>query len=447
MLGALGQAYSRAGNRPQALKLFRQALAADKNGYDSGKWQSLIKSTGYWLAIDEGDKALKAGNLTLARQKYQQARQLDDSNGDAFIGLGDVAVASKDDAAAEGFYQQALRRDLGNGSALRGLVNLYQRQSPEKALAYLNGLPRSQQAKLRSTLDGLRLDMLKQQAEALAAQQQWQQAAEIYRRAQPMDPDDVWLTYRYAQALRQAGQPQQADALFRQLAQRLRANPQLAYAYALYLSGSDRDDQALAQLNTLPAAQWNDNMRELAQRLKMQAVIAQAERLRAAGDEPAAEAYLRRQPADTRIDLLLADWALARGEYAAALEDYQQVKRREPNNPDAQLGEIEAYVAQRGFGRGAPAAENRTAAARRFAQQPTAGGQRLGAVGDPQQARSALQPAENGGGLGARRADQGADLPRRRPSGTGAAATGAGAAGLPPGDGRRRHHADAAAGQ
>ncbi|WP_440525643.1 tetratricopeptide repeat protein, partial [Serratia nevei] len=102
VLGALGQAYSRAGNRPQALKLFRQALAADKNGYDSGKWQSLIKSTGYWLAIDEGDKALKAGNLTLARQKYQQARQLDDSNGDAFIGLGDVAVASKDDAAAEG---------------------------------------------------------------------------------------------------------------------------------------------------------------------------------------------------------------------------------------------------------------------------------------------------------------------------------------------------------
>lgn len=34
--------------------------------------------------------------------------------------LGDVAVASKDDAAAEGFYQQALRRDPGNGSALRG---------------------------------------------------------------------------------------------------------------------------------------------------------------------------------------------------------------------------------------------------------------------------------------------------------------------------------------
>ncbi|CAI1067062.1 cellulose synthase complex outer membrane protein BcsC [Serratia ficaria] len=346
VLGALGQAYSRAGNRPQALKLYRQALEADKDGYSSGKWRSLIKSTGYWLAIDEGDKALQAGNLALARQKYQQARQIDGTDGDALIGLGDVAVASNDDAAAEGFYRQALRRDPGNGSALRGLVNIYQRQSPEKALAYLNGLPRSQQNKLRSTLDGLQLDMLKRQAEALAEQRQWHQAAEKYRRAQQRDPDDVWLTYRYAQTLRQAGQPQQADALFRRLAQRQRANPQQAYAYALYLSGSDRDPQALAQLHTLPAAQWNDNMRELAQRLKMQATLEHAERLRAAGDEPAAVAYLRRQPADTRIDLLLADWALARGEYAAALADYQRVRQREPNNPDARLGEVEAYVAQ-----------------------------------------------------------------------------------------------------
>ena len=45
-------------------------------------------------------------------------------------------------------------------------------------------------------------------------------------------------------------------------------------------------------------------------------------------------------------------------------------------------------MSRKGFGRGAPAAENRTAAARRFAQQPTAGGQRPGAVGDPQQAEA-----------------------------------------------------------
>lgn len=106
----------------------------------------------------------------------------------------------------------------------------------------------------------------------------------------------------------------------------------------------------------------------------------------AAGDEAAAEAYLRRQPADTRIDLLLADWALARGEYAAALDDYQRVKRREPNNPDAQLGEIEAYVAQGDL----------DAARQRLKTEPqpqdaSLNSQRRvanawGAVGDPQQA-------------------------------------------------------------
>lgn len=145
MLGALGLAYSRAGNRQQALSLFQQAQKADKDNYDSSKWQSLIKTTRYWLAIEAGDKALKANNLPLAQQKYQQARQIDNGDSDALIGLGDVAVARKDDAAAERYYQQALRLDPGSGSAVRGLVNIYQRQSPQKALAYLNSLPRGQQ--------------------------------------------------------------------------------------------------------------------------------------------------------------------------------------------------------------------------------------------------------------------------------------------------------------
>lgn len=346
VLGALGLAYSRAGNRQQALSLFQQAQKADKDNYDSSKWQSLIQTTRYWLAIDAGDKALKANNLPLAQQQYQQARQIDNGDSDALIGLGDVAVARKDDAAAERYYQQALRLDPASGSAMRGLVNIYQRQSPQKALAYLNGLPRGQQNKLRSTLDGLQLDMLKQQADELAQRQQWPEAAEKYRQAHQKDPDDVWLTYHYAQTLRQAGQPQQADVLMHQLAAKKSGDPQQVYAYALYLAGSDRDNQALAQLNTLPKAQWNDGMREMAQRLQMQATLDHAERLRTAGDEPAAIAYLRQQPPATRIDLTLADWALERGEYDEALADYQRVRAREPNNPDARLGEIEAYVAQ-----------------------------------------------------------------------------------------------------
>lgn len=345
LLGALGQAYARIGNRQRALELFRQALAADQSGDFKHKWQSLIKSTGYWLAINEGNQALAANDLARAQRQFQQARQIDGTDAFALVGLGDVAVKRHDDAAAERYYQQALRLTPGNDSAVRALVALYQRRSPQQAIAYIDSLPRAEQQRLRSTLDGLRLGILRQEADALAAQQQWRQAAEKYRLALQLDHNDAWLTYRYAQTLRQLGQPARADAVFLQLVRQRPVVPARVYAYALYLSSSEREQQALAQLQTLPQAQWDDGMRALAQRLNLQLRIAHAERLRAAGDEAGAIAYLRQQPADRRIDLLLADWALARGEYAAALASYQRVLAHEPDNADARLGEVEAYVA------------------------------------------------------------------------------------------------------
>ncbi|EKN4149419.1 cellulose biosynthesis protein BcsC [Yersinia enterocolitica] len=346
ILGALGLAYARAGDRAQALRLFEQAQKSDKDGLKSDKWASLIKTNRYWLLNDEGDKALKTGNTALAQQKYQQARQIDGSDSYALIGLGDVAVACHDDKTAEQHYQQALRLDPANSSAVRGLANIYQRESPQKALNYLNNLPRSQQAKMRDTLNSLQLDMLKQQAEALAAQQQWHQAAEKYRQAQKLAPDDVWITYRLAQALAQDGHSAQADAEFHQLASRKPGDPEQVYAYALYLSSTERDSQALAHLATLPAAQWNDNIRELDQRLKLDQVLTLARQLRENGDETGAITALRQQPANTQIDLTLADWALERGDYSEALAGYQRIRAREPQNPDARLGEIEAYIAE-----------------------------------------------------------------------------------------------------
>ncbi|HHL2459067.1 cellulose synthase complex outer membrane protein BcsC [Yersinia enterocolitica] len=346
ILGALGLAYARAGDRAQALRLFEQAQKSDKDGLKSDKWASLIKTNRYWLLNDEGDKALKTGNTVLAQQKYQQARQIDGSDSYALIGLGDVAVARHDDKTAEQHYQQALRLDPANSSAVRGLANIYQRESPQKALNYLNNLPRGQQAKMRDTLNSLQLDMLKQQAEALAAQQQWHQAAEKYRQAQKLAPDDVWITYRLAQALAQDGHSAQADAEFHQLASRKPGDPEQVYAYALYLSSTERDSQALAHLATLPAAQWNDNIRELDQRLKLDQVLTLARQLRENGDETGAITALRQQPANTQIDLTLADWALERGDYSEALAGYQRILAREPKNPDARLGEIEAYIAE-----------------------------------------------------------------------------------------------------
>ncbi|WP_367300181.1 cellulose synthase complex outer membrane protein BcsC [Hafnia alvei] len=346
VLGALGQAYARQDNRAKALEYFQRALKADPTGYDRDKWISLIKSNQYWLAIQSGDKALKANQLDVAQQKYQQARGIDNTDSYAVLGLGDVAVARKDDAGAERLYQQALRLDSTNSSAVRGLVNIYQRQSPEKAMAYLDQLPRSQRKAMQSAINGIQSDVLQQQAQALEQQQQWAGAADKLQQALKLSPNDVWLTYRLAKDLHAAGRTDEADRAFNTLAQQLPGDPQQVYAHALYLSGTDRDRAALAQVDGLPQAKWDANIRELSDRLHFSETLKKAQDLRDAGHEDEAIAYLRQQPANTRIDLTLADWALEREDYDAALVGYRDVLKREPDNDSAHLGEIEAFVAQ-----------------------------------------------------------------------------------------------------
>ncbi|MBN0941829.1 hypothetical protein JTM36_37065, partial [Pseudomonas aeruginosa] len=92
----------------------------------------------------QGDNALKAGQLSQAQSYYAQAQRVDRTDSYAVLGLGDVAAARKEAAAAERYYQQALRLDRGNNLAVRGLANLYRAESPEKASAWIAGLPPAQ---------------------------------------------------------------------------------------------------------------------------------------------------------------------------------------------------------------------------------------------------------------------------------------------------------------
>lgn len=293
VLGAMGLAYSRAGNRQQALTLFQRAKAAETDGYNAGKWNSLIRSNSYWLKIEQGDKALKTGLLDQAEAAYNQAQRLDSRDPWAQIGLGDVAVERKNDTQAEQAYRRALKLEHDNSSAQRGLANIYQRQSPQKALDYINSLPGASQAKLSDKQRGLQSDVVTAQAQKYAAEHNWNQAANRYGEVLKLNPDDVWTTYHYASALREAGEPAQADAAFAQFAAKRPVDPQQVYAYALYLSGSDRDDAALRHLNTLPQAKWDDNMREMAQRIQLGKTLTAIDTSLAAGNTSQAKQQLQ----------------------------------------------------------------------------------------------------------------------------------------------------------
>ncbi|HIH2379857.1 TPA: cellulose synthase complex outer membrane protein BcsC [Enterobacter hormaechei] len=345
-VGALGQAYSQKGDRARAVAQFEKAIALDPQSDNRGKWDSLLKVNRYWLLIQQGDNALKANKTAQAERYYQQARNIDNTDSYAVLGLGDTAAARKDNDAAERYYRQALRMDSGNSNAVRGLANIYREQSPEKATQFIQSLSASQRRSIDDIERSLTNEQLSAQAEQLESQGNYAQAAEIQRRRLALSPGDVWITYRLSRDLYSAGQRSQADNLMRQLASQKPGDPDQVYASGLYLSGNDRDRAALAHLNTLPRDKWNGNIQALADRLQSNQVLETANRLRDSGKEQEAEALLRQQPPSTRIDLTLADWAEQRGDHEAAKTAYNTVLQREPQNEDAILGLTEVNLAQ-----------------------------------------------------------------------------------------------------
>lgn len=163
---------------------------------------------------------------------------------------------------------------------------------------------------------------------------------------QQLTPDDVWLTYTLARNLQRIGQQHEGDSLFNRLSARHKDDREFIYAYALYLSSTNRDEAALQRLHNLPQNKWDSDIKALAQRLELDTVINKARQMREQGNESAAIDYLKQQPANTHIDLILADWAIKDRDYQSADAYYQSILQREPENQDAILGEIESSVAQ-----------------------------------------------------------------------------------------------------
>ncbi|MCL9685459.1 cellulose synthase complex outer membrane protein BcsC [Legionella maioricensis] len=336
----------------QALYHYLQANKLIENNKSNVHWINSLRSTLSQLLNAEGDKALKTANLSLAEQKYQQAYQYDNTNDFALIGIGDVAFARKDFVAAEQAYKKAEQLYPSGSIAVYGLISIYKRQSPQKALHYLESLPASKQFKFKDARMMLQSAILQQQAERFAARKQWPEALAKYREAHQLTPADPWLTYHLATLFYQSGQHEKANALLLQLVAKQNNDPKIIYIYALYLAATDQEQSALSYLNRLPKKLWDNDIRQLAQRLEKelarkhaQMAIEQARKMRDQGNKNGAIAYLLKQPQMTSITLTLGDWALEDGQFNEALAYYRQVKAVEPHNEDALLGEIEALVA------------------------------------------------------------------------------------------------------
>ena len=152
--------------------------------------------------VSQGYEALRTGDLTLAKMRYEAALAVDPFNLDAYLGLAAIAARSGDRTAAAGHYRRVLELDAKNGPALAGLASLADYSRPESLEAQMRAdltrHPRS--APLNFALGNL-----------YAAQSRWSDAQAAYFEAFRLSPDDADVAYNLAVALDHLGQARPAS--------------------------------------------------------------------------------------------------------------------------------------------------------------------------------------------------------------------------------------------
>lgn len=345
LLGGLGIALMRQGQRVQALDYFQRALRNVGDGGNTGKWRDLIASTGYWLLLEQADTALADGDPERAATLYRQAAQRQPREVDAMLGLADVEMARGDDVAAERQLLAAQRVAPRDAGVIRRLARFYGRTDPDRLEAFIAAQPAAQRQVYAEDLRQLRIQRLQQRLDLANEQGDSVQAIALGRQLRLQLPGDPWLAYRLANDLQAAGQGGDGDATMADMLTHASADPAARYAQALYLSGSGRVQQALDVLAQSPATQSSEDMRALDARLRRQKLIEQVWDLHGRGRESEAITLLRAQPPSAENLLILADWARQRGDNAEAEALYAQVLDEQPGNVDAQLGHIQAWIA------------------------------------------------------------------------------------------------------
>ncbi|CAM5210481.1 Cellulose synthase operon protein C [Castellaniella defragrans] len=315
VLGALGLAWLRAGDRRQALTYFERARDHETKVGGATAWVSLIASTRYWLLLEQADRAARDKKWAQADALYAQAHGLDAGEVQAVLGLASVNAARGRPQQAWDLYRQSLRLDPGNGEASRGMIGILEKMPADAALeklasSALAGTPAGQSLRRR-----LLLAQHQQRAQEAQDRSDWSSAATEWAAAQSLDPDDPWISYRLAQALRAEGAD--ASTVMQAYQVHLGRHPQSGssrYAQALLLAGDDQWQDAQDALGVIPVGAWSDGMHSLSRRIRLHLARQARDSGDIAGAQASYEAILREDPDNAEAFLDLAQIRASQGD-------------------------------------------------------------------------------------------------------------------------------------
>jgi tetratricopeptide (TPR) repeat protein len=274
-----------------------------------------------------GFKALDAGNLAAASDRFQSALQRNRNDADSLGGLGLVRLRQERFGEARELLQRASQR--GNGakwaealSSSRFYAGIQEAQAaadagrldegqriaeelaasnfPKKQPAFgvLAGIYERQgryadAARLyaQSTGSGATGHAIRAQALDAAASGNPALAEQLFQQGTMANPADPWIRYEFARFLESKGRRADADGIAGSL--RNSNDPEALYAAALLSSQTSRPLDAEVLLDRIPASARTSEMRSLAFSLKTDAAIARAKALAAHGQTAQALIALR----------------------------------------------------------------------------------------------------------------------------------------------------------
>ncbi|WP_126285600.1 cellulose synthase subunit BcsC-related outer membrane protein [Burkholderia stagnalis] len=295
-VGGLGLLRLREGRHDDARALFARAasLAPDQRG----KWDSLARTAQFWGLLAQGRAAAAAGRPQDAERAARAALAMQPDSPDAKLQLADALLAQRDWARAEPLLRGLLAARAPSLSAVRGTATLYESTGRADQIGPLLDAVQGRVTGRddRRALDGLRADLLAQQARALADKGERGPAAQRYEAAVRAAPDAPWTRFALARLYRDMGLPQLGRTVMDDgLAQA--GTSEMRHATALYRSSLDDVAGAQDALAPVADAERSDGMRALARKLDAQRALADARGALGRGERGAFDAALARAQA------------------------------------------------------------------------------------------------------------------------------------------------------
>ena len=226
---------------------------------EAGQWE--LAAGLYRVALDRtprnppiwiqyGHALKEMGDRTAAEAAYRNAIAYHPDDPDAYLQLGHVLKLQGKIAEARAAYQRALVLDASCADASRELNEL--QRDPDRSNGF--GMMGSGETLPTSAMGspGVRRQLrrgkgsLISRADRAREAQQWDIAADLYRRALDRNPDrpDIWV--QYGHALKESGNPVEAERAYRAAIARDpgAAEPHLQLGHVLKLQGKQEEAEA-----------------------------------------------------------------------------------------------------------------------------------------------------------------------------------------------------------